>query len=708
MKIYRIDDIFNQDMDGIKGKYVYAGARDTRRGYLKDFCTFDTEWTTVSYTDTKGKEHGKGLLYLWSCCVFGRVYEGRTLEEFVLLIRRLVNILELNNKRKLVIYVHNLSADFQFIYPYFPGSEIFAMDKRAVLKMESGCIEFRCSYKLSNMSLAKFCQSENTEHQKQSGEKFDYGKLRTPDSDLTVFERYYSACDVLGQYEAIKKKLDHDGDTMASVPMTSTGYVRRDCRNKCNEDKRYRLIYNDQKLTADQYNLLRKAFRGGNTHANRFYAGKRIKNVWSYDIASSYPAVMLYEKFPCGAFQKVRIKSEKDLLKYEDRGYGYLCTIKLLNMNTNDEVPYMSVSKRIPDMGQLEDDEEEGKTTFIHDNGRCLFEGGWTTMHMTNVDWEIMRDHYTYEGFECTDCYIVRMGPLPLPIRETISKYFIDKTKLKGIKEKEYFYTKSKNKLNGIYGMMVMALLRDSFFLDEEWQCEEAKVTDEDLEKYYKKKSSFLHYQWGVWVTAYARKRLQKAIDICGNFLVYCDTDSVKFKYHPDIVEKIESLNEYIQKEAENSETTATAYTEPDEGEPELQTLGKWDKDAVYEEFITFGAKKYAYVKKGKFEFTVSGLGKDAYGEIKSLDDFYLGKVIYNSGRTISEYDDDTDLHSIMVNGKKYWIRSNMAILNTTYTLGVTDEYLDLVDILGETYEKTIIDGKRHLRFKSSKSYDPE
>lgn len=700
MRIYHIDDIYNQDMTDIKGDYVFAGARETRRGYLRDFCTFDTEWTTVSYTDDEGKEHGRGLLYLWTACIFGRVYEGRTLEEFVTLTRRLNGILGLNSKRVLVIYVHNLAADFSFMYSYFQDMEIFAMDKRAVIKASIPGIEFRCSYKLSNMSLAKFCQSEGTKHQKQSGEKFDYDKLRTPDTWLTVFERYYAACDVLGQYEAIKHKMEREGDTTASVPMTSTGYVRRDCRNKCAEDKTYRARYLDQKLTAKQYTILRDAFRGGNTHANRFYAGRRIKNVWSYDIASSYPAVMLYEKYPCGPFQRVRINKEKDLLSLEKQGYGYVCRIKLLNMRTQDEIPYMSVSKRIADFGQVN---YEGEA-FRHDNGRCLFEGGWSEMAMTNVDWEIMRDHYEYDAFECIECYSVRMGPLPKPIRETISDYFLNKTKLKGIDGQEYFYTKSKNKLNGIYGMMVMALLRDGFYLDEEWKCEKAEITDESLEKYYKKRTSFLHYQWGVWVTAYARRRLQKAIDICGNYIVYCDTDSVKFRYHPDIVKALEGLNKSIQSEADSCETAASAYTQAGE----LQTLGLWDKDAKYDEFITYGAKKYAYVKAGKFSFTVSGLGKAAKGELRTMEDFVLGKVIQNSGRTISEYDDETALHPIKVEGRTYWIRSNMAILNTTYTLGVTDEYLDLVDILGETYEATRIDGKRVLKFKSAKSYDPD
>lgn len=733
MEIRNIDYIYQQDLSGVRGDFVWAGARKSRRGYLRDFVTFDTEWTTVSYEEN-GRPHGRGLLYLWTACVFGEVYAGRYLDEFVVLTNRLTQLLGLNTKRIVAVYVHNLSADFQFIWPYFNWGNggIFSVDKRSILKASTPGFEFRCSYKLSNMSLAKFCEAEGTVHQKQSGEKYDYGKTRTPDTPLTDFEMYYAGCDVLGQYEAIKALLKKEGDTVATVPMTSTGYVRRDCRNNCFADKRYKLMFGDQKLTAKQYKLLRSAFRGGNTHANRFLSGKILENVWSYDIASSYPAVMLYENYPCGPFQRTEIKKEKDLDDIIRSGKGFVAVIRLLNMRTEDEIPYISTSKRIADLGQIFYEGEE--EPYLRDNGRCLFEGGWSSIAVTNIDWEIIRDHYEYDGFECLECYDVRMGPLPLPIRQTISQYFERKTDLKNIKEEEYFYTKAKNKLNGIYGMMVMALIRDMISLDEDegWeviQAMEKKVNDdfvpmEDdeiqavLDKYYKGHQTFLHYQWGVWVTAYARKRLQKAIDICGNYIVYCDTDSVKFLYHPEIVKRLEALNDEIQKEADSCETTATAFTR----KGELQTLGLWDKDAVYSKFITYGAKKYAYTKielmeepengimefGEVFHFTVSGLGKKASSELQFIEDFYLGRTIVDSGRTISEYDDETDPHPIEINGKTYMIRSNMAILDTTYTLGVTDEYMELVDILGETYEATKIDGKRVLKFKSSNSYDPD
>lgn len=699
MKIWKWKHVQHQALNGAS---VRTGKGDRSREYLADFGTFDTEFTTVKYTE-EDKEHGKGLIYLWTACIQGTTYEGRSVEEFVKLVSNMRSRMGLNRKKIFVFYVHNLSADFPYIFPFFTWDDVFASNKRSVLKATTADgIEFRCSYKLSNMSLAKFLKAEGVQHQKQSGEKYGYEKLRTPDTDLTAYERYYAACDVLGLYEAIKAKMEKDGDDIATIPMTSTGYVRRDCRMACAADKNYRFGFRDGILTLDQYDMLIDAFRGGNTHANREYSGRTLENIWSYDISSSYPSVMLYENYPRGGFQRIDIESEDDADALIDRGYGLLMEIRFLNLRTDDPIPYLSVSKCVFDIGAIDYDDAS-----VHDNGRVLFDAGWTTTTVTNVDYEIIRDRYEYDDIEFVKCYKCKMGPLPLPLRQTISRYFEDKTTLKNVEGQEYFYTKAKNKLNGIYGMCVMALVRDSYLVDQAtgaWSVETPEDRDGALKKYYDSRQNFLHYQWGVWVTAYARKRLQEAIDICGNYIVYCDTDSVKFRYHPEIVKAIEGLNRKYQQMADNCETTATAVTK----DGELQTLGLWDLDAKYDRFKTYGAKKYAFEKGGKFKFTVSGLGKAAESELKSLEDFTLGRTIVNSGRTISEYDDDPTPHYIKVNGKKWEIRSNMAILNTTYTLGVTDEYLDLVEALREDYERVTIDGKKTLRFRSSTEWDPE
>ena len=48
---------------------------------------------------------------------------------------------------------------------------------------------------------------------------------------------------------------------------------------------------------------------------------------------------------------------------------------------------------------------------------------------------------------------------------------------------------------------------------------------EEKLQKYYKSRNSFLPYQWGVWVTAYAQAELFE-LGKCCKIWIYSDTDS--------------------------------------------------------------------------------------------------------------------------------------------------------------------------------------
>ena len=59
------------------------------------------------------------------------------------------------------------------------------------------------------------------------------------------------------------------------MPYTSTGYVRRLAKNAISSVN-YQWRKNIQP-DKNVYELLRQAFRGGNTHANRFFIGQLLK-----------------------------------------------------------------------------------------------------------------------------------------------------------------------------------------------------------------------------------------------------------------------------------------------------------------------------------------------------------------------------------------------------------------------------------------------
>ena len=230
--------------------------------------TFDIETTTI-----KDLERPFAFCYQWQFCLNGLVVMGRRLEEFQEFIYRLIQEMHLTDERILICYVHNLSYEFSFLKSWFLMTEVFCLDKRKVARcrMES-VIEMRCSYILSNMTLAKFCEnSKGVVHNKLSGNDFNYDKIRTPETELSDLELAYCYNDVKGLEECINSLLEED--TLNKIPMTSTGYVRRDFRNAMKRNRRNREKFLATRLDAELFILLHEAFRGGDTHANIPFRG---------------------------------------------------------------------------------------------------------------------------------------------------------------------------------------------------------------------------------------------------------------------------------------------------------------------------------------------------------------------------------------------------------------------------------------------------
>lgn len=133
-----------------------------------------------------------------------------------------------------------------------------------------------------------------------------------------------------------------------------------------------------------------------------------------------------------------------------------------------------------------------------------------------------------------------------------------------------------------------------------------------------------LHYQWGIYVTAHARKQLQDMLDVVGMDAVYCDTDSIKF-LHPDVhIPEFEAKNKILEKRAIDHDIPAFC----DVGDNRY-ILGVWELDDLYIQFKTLGAKKYCGVEwdekaaqSGKdpvrFTSTVAGMNKNQARKISS------------------------------------------------------------------------------------------
>lgn len=634
--------------------------------YLQIPCAFDIETTNIYKRESDGtlltEPRPFSFMYHWQFCIDDAVCFGRTWEEFQELLKALETRMNLSYKNRLVIYVHNLPFEWNFMNRFIDYAEGFFKEERKPLKiLTKGGIEFRCSYALSNMSLNKFCENEGAIYYKLDGEAFDYDKIRTPQTTLTDYEESYCYNDVRGLCECIASRLRFD--SLGTIPMTSTGYVRRDLRAAVKGDKKYRESFRNNALTPELYILCREAFRGGDTHANLNYSNQIVHNVTSKDITSSYPASMMMNLYPQTQFFKMNVSTFNNMDTSE---YALLMEVRFINIKYIGScgIPYIPRSKcraYTPDK--------------VVDNGRIL----WASMIecvLTDIDYEIIKKEYSYDDIFIKDIYASRYAPLSDKIKNTVMDYYKGKTLLKGDSEHVYEYNKKKNSLNSTYGCMVMRIdqeLTEYDSISHEYNSIEPAL-EEILAKFYKSYNSFLSYQHGVWITANSRKRLREMLWKVGSDVIYCDTDSIKYAgdHEADFQEK----NKQIIKEAEE----AGAYAETKSGK--IKYMGVWDDDGTYEEFKTLGAKKYVYSENGIIHSTIAGVSKKAgqkFFSSNGLDAFKIGNIIPDSGHLTAFYNDD-NIHQITIKGCTFTTASNVALIDNTYTIGVTDEYLDLLE----------------------------
>lgn len=626
--------------------------------YKDVVCAFDIETTALHTIE-------QSVMYIWMFA-YGEDYVciGRTWEEFMDFAFRLTNPLKASES--IAVYVHNLSYEFQFlkgIYQ-FDTEEVFAVNKRKVLKatMFADRLEFRCSYLHSNMSLADYTSKMEVEHQKLSGDEFDYKKTRYPWTKLTDKELEYCINDVIGLVEAVKKEMQIERDNLDTIPPTSTGYVRRDTKHSMREYPRY--LLQDSLPDIETYHMLSEAFRGGNCHANRYYADRIIHNVVSFDRQSSYPDVMCNDKFPISRFKEFENPSAKwaEKLIYEyDR--ALLLDVELTNVSLKKSwwgSPYLTRHKCYCIVGGQ------------FDNGRVLRATRLRTT-LTDIDFEIVMSEYDC-GVEVIKMKKAKYGMLPQQIRDINIEYFKRKTELKGVEGQEVFYMKAKNKLNSVYGMCVQSPVKQSIdFIDGMFY-----ERDDDEETLLARSNgrAFLNYAWGVWTTAWARYRLEEGIRIVGQDFVYGDTDSVKFIMNS---RTSATFDEYNKSRIAASKQNGAFATDKFGN---TQYMGIYEMDAEYDSFVTMGAKKYAYQLGDKISLTVSGVNKKKGGkELKNnggLEAFKAGFIFRDAGGTESIYNDRIST-IINIDGHDLPITSNVYIKDSTYTLGMTAEYFNLI-----------------------------
>ena len=497
-----------------------------------------------------------------------------------------------------IIYVHNLSYDWVFIRKYLfeaYGTPIKQLNTKSHypirIEFNNGLI-LRDSLILSQKSLDKWAKDMRVEHLKASG-KWDYDKIRSQSDEFTADELEYIEHDTLAGVECIDALAEQLHHRLYAMPYTATGIVREEARKI---GKAYHAHDEFQKITPDfnVYLMLEQCFHGGFTHANRYMINELITDqVRCYDFKSSYPYVMLTERYPMRRFKPYKkLCTIEDLLKQSDK-YGFITKLIMIKPRLKDEfnpMPVLQYSKLLRSINT------------INDNGRVLC-AGYVEIYVTEVTLKLISEQYIYDKAVCIENYYSKKEYLPRWFTDYIFKLFTDKCELDGIDPLNYMLSKAK--LNSCYGMCVQKAIQDD--IEELYHVNEyhttSNYTEENYEKYRESRARFLPFQWGVWVTEYAMKNLHTLGSMCGSWL-YSDTDSVFGSDFDD--QAIEAYNDQCRKKL-----TANGYGSVTVGDKEF-TLGVAELDKICEEFKTLGAKRYAYrsAKDHELHITVAGVPK--------------------------------------------------------------------------------------------------
>lgn len=643
--------------------------------YADIVVSFDIETTTI--LQEVGRDYG--FMYIWQMAVDDTVVMGRTWNEWTVFLERLEECIGLNGRR-LVIWVHFLGFEFQFFRNFIQIDEVFARKPRKPIWVRSGNIEFRCSMMLSNMGLKKFTQkTPGVTHVKMDGEEFDYSVLRYPDTELTDMELWYCVCDVLGLNECIKHYLKED--TLATIPLTSTGFVRRDYKEKCINDSNHMRQFRNNAITNSIYILLKEASRGAIAGSSHLWTDETLEEVDSFDIKSSYPYQMATKYFPQGKF--IQTKISKDCGLFRTLIDNYCCIITWacedIKLKRWSGIPYISKSKCRA---------VEGCRTG---NGK-VYSAKRIGMTCTEIDFRIIEEDYAFRNMEILEMWYAPRGALSKSFREHLLEMFQTKTDLDYPGADKFMYDKYKNKINASFGMMLTDIVHTDVLYDplrirnkkKVWYEEKPADVDALLSKYYNGRYNFLSYQHGVWVLAHGRDSLHAGMKIVGGDLVQVDTDSVKTL--GEYKDKFELLNSSIKEHAETFDVKPYAMQNGKKiylGVWEHEDKGSGD-EYTYQQFRTLGAKKYCYINNEHMEITVAGLAKKAGGwlyEHGGIDAFTNGTDVPTniSGRTASTYNDlDTPVLRY-INGHEVYMGSNIGVRNVKYTFGVTSEWLELI-----------------------------
>lgn len=614
----RIDTIIARSVaEYTPNKISFVGRKQYKSTiyYASDFAVLDTETSHI--------EESCGWVYQWAVYFNNDYIYGRRPSELLELFSKWRNYYRLGETRRILVYVHNLSYDVQYLKHFFKAwdsnARFFCTDPHTILIVDLCGIRICCSYKLTNLSLAKLSADYAKTYAKASGE-IDYTVIRYQDTELTSRDWLYMFSDVASQYDGVRAYLTAMGYKYAhDAPYTSTGFVRNTSR-RASELEYWRERFLEAALTLAHYLLLHQAFIGGQTICSWMFAGRTVSTVGHVDFTSSYPTRQMLDYFPTGPFFEIGTPEDLEELRSLNNTFCTVGIYRFYNISIRPGVtaPYIPGSKCI----------------FVNNDLRLngkIIAADECSIALTEIDFKWIEKQYTWDSVEIGNLIGAQRGPLPDWMKSEVMRWYRNKCTLK--KADPTLYAASKAMLNSMYGMSATAIVRDQYMVDEDLCIipDPDKPPEDQIAKFYGSRKSFMPYQWGVWVTAHARDALHTLIEMIGyEQFLYCDTDSVFFRDSPQAREAVADYNQNITARA----LAAGAYVDEN-------ILGVATYEPDCKKFRALHAKCYAWTDDhDELHVTIAGIPKKAtkwnngepvtvtnsqeLGDINNLDDGFI------------------------------------------------------------------------------------
>lgn len=518
----------------------------------------------------------------------------------------------------LYIYFHNLGYDWVFLRKFLlarfgtPKNQLNLKSYTPLFVQFDNGIMLKDSLVLAARRLERWAKDMKVEHLKAMG-KWDYNRYRNQSDILTDDELLYIENDVRAGVECLDATLNLLKKNISSIPYTSTGIMRGFCRDigkKNHAHDNYVKMAPDHKLQQ----IMEIIFHGGFTHANRYatVAGvnRGIYPATCYDFSSSYPYCMLAFKYPMESFWHVNKELDSPWYIFKNMdNYAFMLHVTFINIKLKDPkmpMPCLSMYKA------------ECIINGVADNGRCLCADIYEC-YINEIDLKLIDTYYSYDSITIDNIYAAWKDYLPKWFSDIIYNEYKAKCELKGVDD--VLYSLEKSKFNALFGMCVQHPVSPK--IDENYETGEYETQldfydtfEEEYNKHVKNRNSFLPYQWGVWVTAYAQYnlfQLGECIDYDnGGMWLYSDTDSVYGTKFDDA--KIKAYNEgCIQKLNDHGYDGVVVNGK-------AYHLGIAEHDGDYMQFKTLHSKCYCdrplvaygdnFVMGGDLQITVAGVPK--------------------------------------------------------------------------------------------------